>query len=443
MSSKSPSPPCGLRWRSSTSFILGCVSTALFTDLFLYGIVVPLLPFILKNRLHTPHSEIQESISLLLAYYAGSSVISALPEGYLADILPTRRLPFLIGLLSMFISTLLLWLGQSWIVLVLARVFQGISASMVWTVSLTLVLDTVGSRRLGVALSSVFGFVSVGQLIAPVIGGIVYQHLGEGWVFSIGFILLFIDLVMRILIVEKKVVKRYKWDKISPLLQDDVIPSSETSPLISNKDPSNIDVTKWKLPSNVPSWFSKLPILYLTVTSPRILASLLLSFTHAVTLAIFDATLPLQGLDLFSFTSRSTGLMFVPLVLPYLLISPVIGAFIDRYGTKLPTVLGLLILALPLTLFSIVKAVSPGGEGYVIEVVKLEILLAVCGVGTACISSESLIDESIVIGNYEKANPESFPHGAPYAQLYAMTNMVFSLGLTLGPLVASSIKHGV
>lgn len=439
MSSEPPPPPCGFRWRSSNTFVLGCVSIALFTDLFLYGLVVPILPFILKSRLHMPHSEIQESISLLLAYYAGSSVISALPQGYLADILPTRRLPFLLGLLAMFMSTLFLWLGQNWTVLVLARVFQGFSASMVWTVSLILVLDTVGSRRLGVALSSVFGFVSVGQLIAPIIGGIVYQHLGEGWVFSIGFILLVVDLAMRILIVEKNEVKRYKWDKISPSSRDDVVTSDETSPLISNNT-SNTDVTIWKLSSNLPSWFSKLPILYLMVTSPRILASLLLCFTHAMTLAIFDATLPLQGLDLFSFTSRSTGLMFVPLVLPYLLVSPVIGAIIDRYGTKMPAVIGLLILALPLSLLSIVKAVPPGGEGYFFEVAKLGILLAVCGVGTSCISSESLIDGSFVIENYEKANLEHFPQGAPYAQLYAITNMIYSLGLTLGPLVASSIK---
>ncbi|KHJ34331.1 putative mfs transporter [Erysiphe necator] len=434
------SPPYGLRWRSSNSFILGCVGIAIFTDLFLYGLVVPILPFILKSRLHFPHSEIQESISLLLAYYAGSSVLAALPEGYIADHLPTRRLPFLMGLMSLFISTFLLWLGQSWNILVLARIIQGISASMLWTVSLTLILDTVGSRRLGVALSSIFGFVCVGQLFAPVIGGIVYQHLGEGWVFSIAFMLLIIDLVMRILIIEKKVAKFHGWDKISSPSQHEVAQANETSPLISNIDTSNSDLVKWKLPSTVPSWFSKLPVLYLTFTSPRIFACLLLCFTHAMTLAIFDATLSIQSLDLFSFTSRSIGLMFMPLILPSLLISPIIGVIIDRYGTKIPAATGLLILALPLSLFRIVKAVPPGGDGYVFEVTKFTILLVVCGFGIACISSECLIDVSLVVGNYEKANPERFPNGAPYAQLYAITNMIFSLGLTLGPLVASIIK---
>ncbi|RKF59989.1 putative MFS-type transporter C18.02 [Erysiphe neolycopersici] len=440
MPSKSSSPPFGIHWRSSSTFILGCVSIALFTDLFLYGIVVPLLPFILERRLHLPHSEIQEGISLLLAYYAGSSVISSIPVGYLTDNLPSCRLPFLIGLLSMFTSTLLLWLGQSWTILALARVFQGISASLVWTVSLTLVLSTVGNKRLGIALSSIFGFVSFGQLIAPVIGGVVYQHLGEGWVFSIGFILLFVDLVMRIFIVEKDAVKRNGWDKMSAPLPDDVVTSSETSPLISNENDSNADITKWKLPPNVSSWFSKFPILYLVATSPRILTSLLLCYTNAVTLAIFDATLPLQGLDLFSFSSRSTGLLFVPLVLPCIIISPVIGACVDRYGTKIPTVIGLLILTLPLILLSTVKAVPPGGEGYISEVAKFGTLLLVCGIGIASTGPESLIEQSYVIGNYEKSNPECFPHGAPYAQLYAITNMTFCLGLTLGPLVASFIK---
>ncbi|POS83080.1 hypothetical protein EPUL_003738, partial [Erysiphe pulchra] len=418
----------------------------MFTDLFLYGIIVPTLPFILSSRLHLPHNEMQQSISLLLAYYAGASVVASLPAGYIADHLPSHQLPFLSGLLAMLISTALLWLGQTWTILAIARVFQGISASVVWTVGLTMILDAVGSRNLGVVLSSIFGFICVGELLAPVLGGIIYQQLGEAWVFGVGFLMLAFDLVVRILVVEKKVVKRYGWDNI--LFQKDSNHPNETSPLISTKDKTVVKVTdisseslnEWKLPSNVPNWFSKIPILYLTSNSPRISASLLLCLTHSMTLGIFDATIPLESFDLFSFTSRSAGLLFIPLILPYLLLAPIAGLIVDRYGTKIPTAIGLLILASPLTLFGTVKAVSSGQEGHIIEVIKFSVLLSICGIGIAFISSQSIIDESFVVDKYEKANPELFPDGAPYAQLYAMNNVVFSLGLTLGPLIAGSIR---
>lgn len=413
----------------------------MFTDLFLYGLIVPTLPFILSSRLHMPHDDIQQSVSLLLAYYAGASVVASLPAGYIADLLPSRQLPFLTGLVAMFISTALLWLGQNWTILAMARIFQGISASVVWTIGLTMILDAVGSRNLGVVLSSIFGFICVGELLAPVLGGLVYQQLGEAWVFNVGFMMLAIDFFVRILVVEKKVVKRNGWDKM--LSHKDSFPTNETDPLICKKNTnasSKTALSKWELPSDVPKWFSKLPVVYLTATSPRILASLLLCFTHSMTLGIFDATIPLESVDLFSFTSRSAGFLFIPLILPYLLLAPVAGLVVDRYGTKIPAAIGLLILACPLTLFGFVNAASPGQEGHFLEVTKFSILLSICGVGIASISSQSLIDESIVIDSYEKANPNLFPGGAPYAQLYAMNNIVFSLGLTLGPLIAGSIR---
>jgi MFS family permease len=147
--------PLGLKWRSSTSFILGTVAMSLFTDLFLYGLVVPLLPFILEERVQIPNSRIQSYTSGLLAAYAAASVAFSLPAGYLADHISTRRMPFLIGLTALMAATLLFATGNSVVVLTVARVLQGISAAVVWTVGLALVYDTVGSAHLGKTIGSV------------------------------------------------------------------------------------------------------------------------------------------------------------------------------------------------------------------------------------------------------------------------------------------------
>ena len=49
----------------------------------------------------------------------------------------------------------MLSLGQNVPVLMIARVLQGISAAVVWTVGLALVMDTVGPDNLGKTIGSV------------------------------------------------------------------------------------------------------------------------------------------------------------------------------------------------------------------------------------------------------------------------------------------------
>ena len=154
-SNGSKSPPWGLRWRSSTLFITATVGIGLFTDLFLYGLVVPILPFMLQDRVGLPQSQVQSHVSALLAAYAGASVLFSIPAGVIADRTSSRQLPFLVGLVALLVATLMLVLGQNVPVLVVARIFQGISAAVVWTIGLALILDTVGPGDLGKTIGSV------------------------------------------------------------------------------------------------------------------------------------------------------------------------------------------------------------------------------------------------------------------------------------------------
>lgn len=148
-------PPWALRWRSNTFFIIATVAVGLFTDLFLYGLVVPVLPFMLKSRLSIPGDQIQSYVSNLLAAFAGASVVSSVPAGWIADRTNSRQLPFLSGLSALLAATIMLALGRSIAVLVVARILQGISAAVVWTIGLAMVLDTVGSQNLGKVIGSV------------------------------------------------------------------------------------------------------------------------------------------------------------------------------------------------------------------------------------------------------------------------------------------------
>ena len=147
--------PLGLGWRSSSLFIVSTVGIGLFTDLFLYGLVVPVLPFLLRDRIHLEPAQIQSHVSGLLAAYAGAAVLFSPPAGIIADRVSSRQLPFVVGLAALLVATLLLLLGQTVAVLALARILQGISAAVVWTVGLALVMDTVGPDNLGKTIGSV------------------------------------------------------------------------------------------------------------------------------------------------------------------------------------------------------------------------------------------------------------------------------------------------
>jgi MFS family permease len=79
------------------------------TDLFLYGLIVPVLPFMLKERVNLPDSQIQSTVSNLLAVYAAASVAASPVAGIMADkFSDSRQLPFVLGLIMLVLSTVLL-----------------------------------------------------------------------------------------------------------------------------------------------------------------------------------------------------------------------------------------------------------------------------------------------------------------------------------------------
>ncbi|KAL8997388.1 MAG: hypothetical protein Q9169_003319 [Polycauliona sp. 2 TL-2023] len=434
------SKPIGLAWRSNTLFIVSTVGIGLFTDLFLYGLVVPILPFILRDRVSLPDDKIQSYVSALLAAYAGASVLFSPPAGIIADRVSTRQAPFLAGLVALLGATLMLFLGQSIPVLILARVLQGISGAVVWTIGLALLLDTVGPENLGKTIGSIFGFISVGELAAPVLGGVVYKKAGYPGVFGIGFGILALDFILRLLLIEKKTAAKWE-EKDHGAEEDSEQPDdlatgedgddNEEEPLLRKKEEDN-----YKVPDGQSKVVRSFPILYI-LKDPRLLVALLLAFNQATLLATFDATIPTEAEELFGFDSLKSGLLFVALVLPYLILGPIAGWAVDRYGPKPAAVLGFGYLVPVLILLRLAR---PGGTP---QIVLFCALLSLCGLGMGVIGSPSIVEASYVVSQYDHANPEFFGEQGPYAQLYGINSMVFSLGLTVGPLISGGLRDSI
>ena len=436
-------PPWGLRWRSHTLFIISTVGIGLFTDLFLYGLVVPILPFILRDRVSLPAAQIQSHVSGLLAAYAGASVLCSPVAGIIADRVTSRQTPYLAGLFALLGATLMLCLGQNVPVLVVARVLQGISAAVVWTIGLALVLDTVGPDNLGKTIGSIFGFISIGELASPVLGGVVYKKAGYLGVFGLSLALLAVDFTMRIFLIEKKTAAKYKDSKTPNGEHSDHEPEEDGAPNSQDEEEEESlpllqkePLDSFKVPPNQPAAIRFFPLLY-CLSDPRLLTALLMAFIQATLLSTFDATIPTVATSYFGYDSLSAGLLFIALVLPYLLLGPPAGWCVDRYGTKPAAVLGFGYLVPVLVLL---RLVQPGGKA---QVILYCALLALCGIGLAAIGSPSIVEASNVVQAYEKANEGFFGEGGPYAQLYGLNSMVFSAGLTTGPLVSGALKDAV
>lgn len=62
-------------FRSSKTFALIVVCVAVFTDVFVYGLVVPVMPFALTQRLGVPEEDVQKWNSILLGVLGGAVFI--------------------------------------------------------------------------------------------------------------------------------------------------------------------------------------------------------------------------------------------------------------------------------------------------------------------------------------------------------------------------------
>ncbi|KAL1622520.1 hypothetical protein SLS54_005086 [Diplodia seriata] len=121
----------------------------------------------------------------------------------------TRRAPLLAGLAALAAATAMLNVGTSIGVLVAARLLQGASAAVVWVVGLALLVDTVGRDDVGQAMGWVSMAMSLAVLVAPLLGGVVLERAGYDAVWAMAYALLGVDVVARLVLVEKRVAGRW------------------------------------------------------------------------------------------------------------------------------------------------------------------------------------------------------------------------------------------
>ncbi|KAH3949204.1 hypothetical protein HBI56_103080 [Parastagonospora nodorum] len=433
-------PPIFLKYRSSDAFIIGTISLAVFTDMFLYGVIVPVIPFALQTRSHVAWDRTQYWVSVLIAIY-GASLLAFSPIcGWLADRGSSRRSPLLLGLLALLGSTVLLNVGSSVGIFVAGRILQGASAAVVWVVGLALLADTVPQEQLAQASGWLSLGMSLGILLSPLLGGVVFDHAGYNAVFGMAYALIGLDIVLRLLLVEKKVAARWDPDVAgrAPVVASDELDEGKTTTTPPSDGIPDEEKAATGGPEIDPTAFrqrrrDRLPPVLSLLYSRRLWAALVCALLQATLMTSFDSVLTIHAANIFNFSATGAGLLFLPILLPGFL-APLFGWLSDKFGGRYFVTVGFLCACPPLVCLRFVN------ENTIKDKVLLCALLAITGLFLAATFPPIMAEISSVVEAKEKSmlarGHPGFGKGGAYAQAYALFNMAFAAGCMAGPLLA-------
>ncbi|RKP37896.1 major facilitator superfamily domain-containing protein, partial [Dimargaris cristalligena] len=357
-----------------------------FSDMAMYGIVVPVLPSLLEDMV----DNVSMSNGLLTGSFALGLLFGAPISGKLSDVYRNRQLPMCIGLGALLLSTIMFSLANVYWLLIVARILQGAASGASWAVGFSMVADVYPPEKAGVAMGTIMGCNTLGHLLGPTLGGVLFEAGGRHAPFIFGACLALVDLLARIVVGET-----INW-KVTHLRSEDGTGPYVEAPMV------NLPFTKM-----IASW--------------RVLAVCMGTFASASVLSGVDPILPLFLESTFNLNPGLVGVVFIALVIPNVIVSPVIGWLLDRFKPN-----RIYLISLGLVLIGTLSPMITLTKTLTTHVVTLVFLGATLSVALAPTTPELLYYMHDMGSN-------------SYGVVYALFNVVFSLGMFVGPIMAGAL----
>ena len=190
MNTSAPTTP---RTNPRMAVAVSCI--ALFTDMLIYGILIPLLP--LMPAVERAGSS---ATGLLFAAYAAMMIAVTPLAGRLVDRKGPRG-PLLAALLGLAAACLLFAVGGPYWLLLISRLLQGAAAGLGWVASLALIAASIPLERRGTYLGLAMSMVSIGTLAGPPLAGWLARDHGHAAPFVLAAAVLILDGVLRVVFV--------------------------------------------------------------------------------------------------------------------------------------------------------------------------------------------------------------------------------------------------
>ena len=163
--------------RKNLVFML--VSAALFMDMLVYSLVIPVLPpYALRLGADTV------TIGIIFGSFSISLLIFSIPFGIISDRI--GRQPFMVlGMLSLAATNAIFAVSGNFYILIIARLLQGMSGAATWSAGLAMLADTYESDERALRLGAAMSFMSAGALFGPAAGGLLYDNFGYATTFIV------------------------------------------------------------------------------------------------------------------------------------------------------------------------------------------------------------------------------------------------------------------
>ncbi|KAI9370699.1 MFS general substrate transporter [Aspergillus egyptiacus] len=442
--------------RASKPFIVFVVSFAIFTDMLLYGMIVPVAPTALNERAGVGEDNEQKWTSILLGLYAGALLAFSPPAGYLADRIESRRWPLILGLVALGAATALLCVGTHIGLWIAGRLFQGAAAAVVWSVGCALLVDTIEKESLGQAIGYLGMGMTFGAMGGPLLGGVLYEHGGYYSVYALAFALIALDIVFRIVMIERK--NAVKWLPAEDLQvpetrekpaetdaagapQQDVT-AADVEGQKDSHDPPDIPPQRPSETTSIQDEDQILPgkkrkgALLTLLVSSRVLVTLYAYFILAVLITSFESVLPLFVEETFHWKQTAQGLIFIPLTIPHIL-DPIFGFLNDKYpSTRRYIAAGAFFVTVPI--ITLLRLVQNNSMQHKVLLCALLSLIGLCIAATIAII---LVEASYAVAEEEEKHPGIWGKGGAMALAYGLLNSAYAGGSLVGPFLAGFIRE--
>jgi EmrB/QacA subfamily drug resistance transporter len=325
------------------------------------SIVGPAIPSISESMKLAPRD-----LSWIFTIYVLFNLIGISLMARLSDI-SGRRLIYVISIAIFGIGSVVVASSHNLTLLLIGRAIQGFGSSGIFPVATATIGDIYPVEKRGRALGLIGAVFGIAFLAGPFIAGIIlmYFHWNELFLINIPIALVLMIFAWRLLpSAAKKEKIQIDWEGIIMLA---AILTALTLGL------NNLDTSRFQ--DSIGSW-SVLPFFLITAILTPLLVMMEATQKHpvlniglfrsrqirlvgfiALGLGIFQSSiifLPQLAISLFQVTPSTASFMLVPVVLATVLASPLSGRLVDRIGSKIVIVSGLLIVTASLVLMGFV-----------------------------------------------------------------------------------------
>jgi len=317
----------------------------------------------------TFHVGISGATEWIIIGYLVVIAAALLTFGRLADMLG-RKAIFLSGLVIFILGSMLCGLAPSLLLLILARLLQGIGGALIFAVNVAMITSTFPGNERGLALGLNAVVVSLGVAAGPTIGGIIIQYLTWRWIFYVNVPICLLVLLAGWYFYREPRSQQGQHERFDPIgaVVLAIGLAALTLGLSFGQEwgwlspgtlvTLGIGILMLAVAVYVESHVEH-PVVNLGLVFNRVFAFANISFILCM-MALFAPgfLLPFYFEELRGFSTIQTGLLMTPLPLLLAVVAPLSGSLADRFGSRWLSPFGLAIACFGLVLLSQINAQS-------------------------------------------------------------------------------------